>query len=286
VSRILVEAGRAVGVECGDRVLRARQEVLLSAGTIGSAALLLTSGIGPRGAVVDLPGVGENLQDHRVVQQNWAAKVPTINTIGPIGAARALGSLVMRGEGALTTAPFEAQLFTEDFQIAVTPMRYHVDRITGRLNIERVDAFTTFTVLMHPEGRGRVRLRDGKPLIEFARLADDRDVRKLLDGARMTRDLIESAKAMQGIAGAYLSDNGSNGKEWLTATEFSIYHAVGTCRMGKDDMSVVGPNLRVHGIDGLRVVDASVMPTITSGNTNAPTMMIAHRAADLILADG
>lgn len=283
VSHIVVEAGRAVGVESDGRIWRARQEVVLAAGAVGSPALLLRSGIGPGGAANDLPGVGENFQDHLVVAQHWQAKVPTINTMGPIGAAKALGSLVAHGTGAMTTTPFEAQLFTEDFQIAISPVRYELDAVRGRATLERSDAFTVYTVLLHPEGRGRVRLRDKEPEIEFARLAHEEDRRKLLEGAEMARQLVESGPAMRGVAGRFLDDNGLTGAAWLASTEASIYHAVGTCRMGVDDMAVVDPDLRVHGVQGLRVVDASVLPTLPSGNPNAPTMMLAHRAADLIL---
>jgi choline dehydrogenase len=108
-------------------------------------------------------------------------------------------------------------------------------------------------------------------------------VQKLLAGAALTRELIESQPAMRGVTGANLTPTEDDARHWLSAAEGSIYHAVGTCRMGTDDRSVVGPDLRVHGIDGLRVADASVIPAITSGNTNAPTMMIALRAVDLIL---
>ena len=105
---------------------------------------------------------------------------------------------------------------------------------------------------------------------------------KLIEGSALSRDLIESQPAMRGTAGAYIGNVGTD-KSWLQAQEGSIYHAVGTCRMGIDDAAVVDPQLRVHGIEGLRIADASVIPTLTSGNTNAPTMMIAHRAADLVL---
>ncbi len=281
-SRIVLDRGRAVGVVCGGRIVRARQEVLLSAGAIGTPALLLRSGIGPAGTVVDLPGVGENFQDHLVAAQFWESKVPTINTLGPIDAAKALGTLFTQGRGPLTTTPFEAQLFTEDFQIAITPVHYRVDRVSGRVKIERTDAFTVYTVLMHPEGRGRVRLYQNRPVVEFQRLANANDVGKLIEGSALSRDLIESQPAMRGTAGAYIGNVGTD-KSWLQAQEGSIYHAVGTCRMGIDDAAVVDPQLRVHGIEGLRIADASVIPTLTSGNTNAPTMMIAHRAADLVL---
>jgi choline dehydrogenase len=280
---VVVERGRAVGVHIGDRVIRARQEVVLCAGAIGSAALLMNSGMAAGGRVADLPGVGENFHDHLVVNQCWASKVPTINSMGPIRAAKALRDFFTRGEGPMTTTPFEAQIFTEDFQIAVTPMRYELDPVSGRAVVRRSDAFTAYTVLMHPEGRGRVRVRDGKPYIEFDRLGRPEDVRKLLEGAELTRELIESQPAMRGVTGASLTPIEDDARRWLSTAESSIYHAVGTCRMGTDDGSVVGPDLRVHGVDALRVADASVIPAITSGNTNAPTMMIALRAVELIL---
>lgn len=283
-SRIIFDRGRAVAVEYNGGVIRARREVLLCAGAIGTPTLLLKSGVGAAGSTIDLPGVGANFHDHLVVSQCWESKIPTINTMGPVVGAKAIGELIGHGLGPLTTTPFEAQLFTDDYQIAVTPVHYTLDRKSGRAKIERRDAFTVWTVLMHPEGRGRVRLQHDSPVVEFERLGDDGDVRKLLAGSALARDIVESHSAMKGIVGKNLSNNGT-GREWLAAQEGSIYHAVGTCRMGADEMAVVDSRLRVHGVEGLRVVDASVMPTITSGNTNAPTMMIAHRAADLVLHD-
>ncbi|MGA5542991.1 GMC family oxidoreductase [Mycobacterium sp. NPDC051198] len=282
VSKVLIENGRAVGVECRGRKLLARQEVILSAGAIGSPTLLLRSGIGPSGTTLDLPGVGENFQDHLVGTQFWESKVPTANTLGPVGALRGIGSLLTHGTGILTMSPFEAQIFTDDFQIAVSPIHYELNGSTGRTAIERVDGFTVYTVLMHPNTRGRVGLHDGKARIEFERLGDGDDVERLFKGMSLARDVVEGASSMKGVAGAYLN-TGDQDHAWLARRETSIGHAVGTCRMGTDQAAVVDPELRVHGIDGLRVIDASVMPTMTSGNTNAPTMMIAHRAADLVL---
>ncbi|MEH3139281.1 MAG: GMC family oxidoreductase N-terminal domain-containing protein [Mycobacterium kyogaense] len=282
-SRIVVESGRAVGVDCGRWTIRAREAVILSAGAIGTPALLLNSGIGPGGAVVDLPGVGENLQDHLVVTQHWDSRVPTLNTLGPVDATRGLVSLARHGTGPMTTTPFEAQLFTDQFQVAISPVRYVLDPVRGRAAVKRRDAFTVYTVLLHPEARGRVSVRDGEPLVELSRLSRQSDVAQLMEGAAMTRDIIEAQPAMRGLVGARLEDSATDDVAWLAETESSIYHAVGTCRMGIDEGSVVDPQLRVHGVDGLRVVDASVMPTITAGNTNAPTMMIAHRAAELML---
>ncbi len=276
--RIVVENGRATGIDCGGTILRAREEVILCAGAIGSAALLLRSGIGPDGEIANLPGVGENFQDHLSVTQYWESKVPTANTMGPIDAVRAAASFAASGTGTIAASPFEAQLFTDEFQVAVTPIHYTIGRVDGRTRIERKDAFTVYSVLMHPQGRGRVILRDSRPVVDFARLGHPADVDALLRGARLVRDLVESP-AMTPVRGRSKNRDDLTGPDWLTQHEGSIYHAVGTCAMG----TVVDPDLRLRGIAGLRIADASVMPTLTSGNTNAPTMMIAHRGADLIL---
>ncbi|GAA2861976.1 hypothetical protein GCM10010472_19160 [Pseudonocardia halophobica] len=167
--------------------------------------------------------------------------VPTINTVGPVAATKALGSLLTNGTGAMTTTPFEAQLVTEDFQIALTPVHSSLDRISGRAALERTDAFTVYTVLLHPRGRGRVRLLAGRPLVEFERLGDRDDVRALLKGSELARELV-AQPATRGIAGACLSGDGAAVVDWLADQEDTIFHAAGTCRMGTDDLAVVDPH--------------------------------------------
>jgi choline dehydrogenase len=281
--RLLLQGRRVIGVQCGDTTLRAREEVIVSAGAIGTPALLVRSGIGPEGEHHRLAGVGENFQDHLVVSQNWDSRVPTLNTLGPVDAIRAVRDFAVRGAGALTASPFEAQLFTDDFQIAITPIRYSVDKATGRTSMDRKDGFTAYTVLLHPAGRGRVRLSDGRPVVVHERLGDPADVAMLHEGADLTRDIIEMQPAMRSIRSGGEQRRILGGTSWLTHAEDSICHPVGTCRMGIDDAAVVDPELRVHGLQGVRIVDASVMPTLPSGNTNAATMMIAHRAASLLI---
>ncbi|MFZ2239940.1 MAG: GMC family oxidoreductase, partial [Gordonia amarae] len=156
VDRLVAERGRVTGIDCGGRVFHAREEVVLCAGAIGSAALLLRSGIGGDGNLLNLPGVGENFSDHLSVTQYWESTVPTANTVGPVGAVRSAVDFAAHGTGMMTASPFEAQLFTDDFQIAATPIHYTVGRVDGRTRIERKDAFTVYSVLMHPRGRGRI----------------------------------------------------------------------------------------------------------------------------------
>ncbi|ROZ98785.1 GMC family oxidoreductase [Gordonia sp. OPL2] len=290
VERVLFEGRRAVGVQCGDRVFRARETVVLCAGAIGTPALLMRSGVGPGGEVVDVPGVGENLQDHLVAAQTWTSRVATVNTLGPLDILRAIERFVMHGTGPLAVAPFQSQLFTDEFQIAVCPMHYSIDRATGRTTTPRADGFTIFTVLLRPEARGRVRLYNGSPRVEFVRLGLDTDRHRLVEGARLACDLT-ALPAMAELVidsmadGAVPSEDGEASSAWLRRHELSIAHAAGTCRMGTDDDAVVDSALCVRDTENLRVVDASVMPTVPSGNPNAATMMIGHRGGQIMLSE-
>lgn len=279
--RVVIEGGRATGVETDRGLVRARREVILSSGAIGTPALLMRSGIGPDGEHADLAGVGQNFHDHLVVAQRWAASVPTMNTLGPSRAIRAAGSYLAHGNGPFTLSPFEAQLITDEFQIAVSPMQYQVDKVTGKTQLETGDGFTVYTVLMHPQARGRVHLQDGSPVIEYERLGHAEDVRRLGEGVQLAREVVAQS-AMDSVRTVTARADETTLAQ-LVANEESISHAVGTCRMGDDEGAVVDPELRVRKLAGLRVVDASVMPAITSGNPNAPTMMIADRAATLVL---
>ena len=281
---ITFAGSRATGVRCADgNWYRAQQEVVLCAGAIGTPALLLRSGVGPSGSVARVPGVGQNLQDHRVVTEAWRSKVPTINSLGPGDFVRAVADLIARGRGAFTGVPFEAELFTDDFQIAISPMHYTIDKISGRTTLERTDGFSVSTVVLHPNGRGRVGVVGGRPLVEFERLADPDDVTTLARGVSLSRALIRDSASMRGVADGLIGDDKRPvDTAFLASEEISIAHAAGTCRMGADDGAVVSPRLEVRDTRGLRIIDASVMPTLPSGNPNAATMMIAHRAVDLM----
>lgn len=281
VERVLVERGRAVGVQGEGFTVRARREVLVCAGTIGSPALLLRSGIGPDGDVLDLAGVGQNFRDHLVVTLRWHATVATLNTTGVADAARAVARYVRHGKGLLAAGPWQAQLITDDFQLAYGPLHYQLEG--GSTKLPRFDGLTISTVLLHPEGTGSVRLRDGDPVVSFARLAYPHDVDELRRGIGLARELI-AQPALRAVTGPEIDGAGEDEVGWLRHHESSYGHYVGTCRMGEDGLAVVDPELRVRGVPGLRVIDASVMPTVPSGNTNAPSMMVGHRAAEFILA--
>ncbi len=315
--QLLFEGKRCTGIAFfhGDRrggqALRraeAAREVILATGAIGSPQLLQLSGIGP-GAVLaqhgiavrhDLPGVGENLQDH--LQIRCAFKVRNTRTLNE-RANRVLGRVGMGLEyflmkrGPLTMAPSQLGAFVKSDPARETPnLQYHIQP----LSLDAFDrpphpfpAFTASVCNLRPESRGHVRIKSADPkaapAIRPNYLSAPADRQIAADAIKLTRR-IAAAKALTRFAPEeFLPGPGVASDEDLARAagtiSTTIFHPVGTCKMGGDPMAVVDDRLRVHGIAGLRVVDASIMPTITSGNTNSPTLMIAEKGAGMIRAD-
>jgi choline dehydrogenase len=309
--RVLIENGRAVGVEYAvdgaARTAHADAEVILCAGTVQSPHLLQLSGIGDpdelgrHGIPVRhaLKGVGANMQDHLDVALTWECPQP-ITIYSMTKGLRRLGvglGYMLTGKGVGRTNGLESGAFLKsrpdldrpDLQLHVV-LAIMLDH--GKVAVEK-DGFTFHVCQLRPESRGRIGLRSADPNDDpaiFANyLATAEDRRAVREGVKMAR-----AVAQQAALTPYRGAEHTPGVEvqsdaeidaWVARTGETIYHPVGTCRMGAadDPMAVVDDQLRVIGLQGLRVVDASVMPTLVGGNTNAPTIMIAEKAADLIL---
>ena len=288
VTRLLFKGTRAVGVEYlhGGMLhqVRVNQEVILSAGAFDSPKLLMLSGIGDAeqlqalGIVIvaDLPGVGQNLLDHILVTVPYQATQDlhpvSTSSVGETG-------LFLHSEGSLNVAP-DIQLFF--CPIPLAPPGY----------TQPEWAFTGVVCLTHPQNIGRVSLRSSSaedaPIIQMNYLQDESDGQKLATGIKVLRKLFHSS-AFDEFRGEEIAPGAAVQTDealiaYIRETANTVWHPVGTCKMGTDPMAVVDPELRVHGIEGLRVIDASIMPTITTGNTNAPTIMIGEKAADLIKA--
>ncbi len=303
---IELEGGRAVGVRIRDRrgreeVVRPEREVLLSAGAIGSPQLLLLSGIGPAdhlrevGVEVrhDLPGVGHNLQDHPFVTVIW--EVSDQQTLYGADKPKPLAEWLLRRTGPLSSSVAEVVGFVRTRGgLPAADIQFHMGAAYYEDHgAEEYDGhcMVIAPVLVSPQARGRVWLRSAdpadKPRMITNTLSEPDDVESLVTGMRLAREI-----AAKPPLGEIVIEELKPGADAVEREELEadlrrrlmlIYHPVGTCRMsdGGDD-AVVDSQLRVHGVEGLRVVDASVMPTITGGNTHAPTIMIAERAADLI----
>jgi len=312
--RVVFDGARAVGVEyrhgSSIKVARARQEVILSAGSLASPRLLMLSGIGPRDELTnvgievrcELPGVGRNLHEHPYLMQRWLSRgVPTFNKPRPGMVLRGLAEYVGRGAGILAMTMVQVQCMTRtdpdlaspDVQMQFTPFAItrDVDE-NGMFNVQaaKEEGFLASCTFVKPRARGTLGLRSSSPedtpRISYQFLADPDDLRDLVRGLREVQRVM-SQPAIKEITGAQFAPESAcrsdaDWEDYVRAQVTPSYHPVGTCRMGVDDLAVVDPELRVHGVQGLRVVDASVMPTITTGNTNAPAMMIGERAAELI----
>lgn len=316
VDRLIVENGRAVGVrftQNGQEIeARARGEVVLCAGAVGSPHLLQRSGIGPAewlsaagvDITLDRQGVGRNLQDH--LQQRAIYKVSGVRTLnetyynlfrrGWMGVDYAL-----RRRGPLTMAPSQLGIFTRsDAHRERANIQFHVqplslDKFGDPLH--RFPAITIAACNLQPTSRGEIKLRSAKPddapAIAPHYLSTDDDRQVAADAIRVTRRLMKQQALAayhpeEYLPGPSVGDDAASLAKAAGDIGTTIFHPVGTAKMGtaSDPMAVVDERLRFYGIAGLRVVDASVMPTITSGNTNTPTAMIAEKGASMIVADG
>lgn len=317
VSRILIERGRAVGVEYVKDGRRHRaaadSEVVLSAGAINSPKLLMLSGIGPADVlgplgidvVADSPGVGANLQDHPSCQLVFAATVPTLHTeINARGALRHGAKFVLGGEGSLSAAAAHAVAFGRssasldcpDIEFVFRPLalRLKGDRFGEGLRGYPISAVTLSPSYLHPVGRGSVSISSADPadapVIRHELFGHRADLEGLLAAVRSARAVVEREPLARFISGEEIPGPDAWSDEGLEAyvrrAGHRGDHPLGTCRMGTDADAVVDPELRVHGVAGLRVADASVMPDMISGHTNAPAIMIAERTAEFIASSG
>jgi choline dehydrogenase-like flavoprotein len=311
-TRVLFEGRRAVGVEvrvgAQTQQLRAQREVLLSAGALQSPQLLQLSGVGPGAmlqqhgiAVVhDLPGVGANLHDHPDVVLAYDAPELTdlfgISFTGLLNALKGIAEWRRTRSGMLTTNFAEAGGFIRSDALETRPdlqLHFVIAKLIdhGRKTVFG-HGYSCHVCLLRPKSRGSVMLAGPDPLapprIDPNFLADADDVARLVRGVKLTRRILQQpalagygAREMARSAGA-ASD--AQIEQFVRDHADTVYHPVGSCRMGPGPMDVVDAELRVRGVQGLRVVDASIMPQVVSGNTNAPTIMIAEKAADLIKA--
>ena len=316
--RIVFEGRRAAAVQVvwgGRRLtLRAGREIILSAGAVTSPRLLQLSGIGPAellksqgiAPLLDAPHVGGNLQDHLGINYYFRATEPTLNNLlrpftGKLRAAVQY-ALTRRGPLALSVNQCggyfrsSPELAGPDQQLYFNPVTYTTTP-NGKRSVVQPDPFAGFIIGFQPArptSRGRIDISTADslapPRIRPNSLATEEDRAQVVAGGRLCQRLINT-RALEGLVQAAMDPDLRVMDDDQILADFrqrcgTVFHPVGTCRMGSDaQASVVSPRLKVHGVQGLRVVDASVFPNLTSGNTNAPTMMLAHRAADLILED-
>ena len=314
-SRVVVENGRAVGVEFerGGRqeTVRARREVVLAGGAYGSPQLLMLSGIGNGAELAEhgipvvhhLPGVGRNLQEHPRIANQYRARLDhsfarelrfdraavsflnwALRGKGPFANQIASGCLLLRSREGLDRP---------DIQIMVSPTRVDANIWFPGVRKPVEDCFFASICLLRPASRGEVRLRDAHfrsaPKIHLNMLSDDDDWRRLKDGLALSRRLFAQAPLASHVIAETLPGPAGASEAQLEAMRADligvVHHPVGTCAMGTGEQAVVDPRLRVHGVAGLRVIDASIMPRLVGANTNAAAVMIGEKGADMIRQD-
>jgi choline dehydrogenase len=307
-TRILFEGNRAVGVEylqkketCQARALR---EVILSGGAVHTPQMLLLSGIGDPATLkrfdipvlAELKGVGQNLQDHLdcSIQYECSQKITLYSQANPLAAARTGLEYVLLGKGLATGQGLESGAFLKSRPDLETPdLQFHfIAALMYDHTRKKADrhGFMAHVCQLRPESRGYISIRSNSPLdepvIQPNYLEAEEDRRALREGVKIAREIF-AQEAFDPYRGPELMPGAHVRRDdqidaFIRKTAETIYHPVGSARMGKDKDAVVDPELRVYGVEGLRVVDASVMPALVSGNTNAPTIMIAEKAADMI----
>jgi choline dehydrogenase len=311
--RIIFEGKRAVGVEIEEkgkkRYIRARREVILSGGSINSPVLLLASGVGPADelqtmsvdVVHDLPGVGKNLQDHLLIRMVFKTRIPgTLNEVSrnPVQSAKMAMEYALKQSGQLAVGATEATMFVKSRPSEPVPdLQFQCANFSTegafKAGLHKFPGFMFNFCVCRPHSRGEIKLRDQEgrfpPRIYANYMTHDEDWRMMLAGWRIAKQIVETEPFKSLIDEQYLPGpevvTEDDFKEYVRNNASTVYHPSGTCRMGSDEKAVTTPDLKVRGIEGLRVVDASVMPMVPSSNIHPATIMIAEKAADLIKQD-